>query len=288
MILAINWPLSDNLIRNTVSTTENQTSTPAEARIQSVARAKALMDAMTSGDWVTLRDLATRTGLAKTTAFNLVTALVDVGLAERDAKAGAYRLSLQHLVYGKAVERRLDIAAIARPHLVRLCAATRETVNLALPGPTDAVIVESLEGSQNLRVSSYSGTRAAYHSTACGRALLAYHPLSFRRIIYNLGSLPAATDRTVTDPEALEAVLERCRTVGWTTEFEENEIGGACVAAPIFAPGGQAIAAVSIAGPSARFEPETIERLGRLLVSSLAEITVEMARATPHPSERIR
>lgn len=254
----------------------------AEARIQSVARAKALLDAMASGDWVSLRDLASRTGLAKTTAFNLVSALVDVGLTERDAKAGAYRLSLQHLVYGKAVERRLDVAAIARPHLIRLCATTRETVNLALPGPTDAVIVESLEGSQSLRVSSYSGTRAAYHSTACGRALLAHQPPNFRKIIYSVGALPAATARTITDPEALETVLERCRTRGWATEFEENEMGSACVAAPIFGPGGDAIAAVSIAGPSARFEPENIERLGKILVASLAEITTEMTQHSSH------
>jgi IclR family acetate operon transcriptional repressor len=248
----------------------------ADARIQSVARAKALLDAMSSGEWVTLRDLASRTGLAKTTAFNLVTALVDVGLSERDAKAGAYRLSMQHLVYGKAVERRLDITEIARPHLIRLCATTRETVNLALPGPTDAMIIESLEGSQSLRVSSYAGTRAAYHSTACGRALLAYQPEGFRRLVYSIGHLPAATNRTITDPDALEAILERCRSIGWTTEYEENEIGGACVAAPIFNRDGEAVAAVSIAGPSSRFEPEAIERLGRLLVASLADITQEL------------
>lgn len=263
------------------------TSTPnAEARIQSVARAKALLDAMAGGEWVSLRDLAARTGLAKTTAFNLVSALVDVGLTERGTKAGAYRLSLQHLVYGKAVERRLDIAAIARPHLIRLCATTRETVNLALPGPTDAVIVESLEGSQSLRVSSYSGTRAAYHSTACGRALLAHQTPNFRKIIYSVGDLPAATARTITDPEALETVLERCRTLGWATEFEENEMGSACVAAPIFGPGGDAIAAVSIAGPSARFEPDNIERLGKLLVASLAEVTTEMTQHASHGSSR--
>lgn len=248
----------------------------ADARIQSVARAKALLDAMSSGEWVTLRDLASRTGLAKTTAFNLVTALVDVGLSERDAKAGAYRLSMQHLIYGKAVERRLDITEIARPHLIRLCATTRETVNLALPGPTDAMIIESLEGSQSLRVSSYAGTRAAYHSTACGRALLAYQPEGFRRLVYSIGHLPAATNRTITDPDALEAILERCRSIGWTTEYEENEIGGACVAAPIFNRDGEAVAAVSIAGPSSRFEPEAIERLGRLLVASLADITQEL------------
>lgn len=255
------------------------TAADGRARIQSIGRAKALLDAMTSGDWVSLRVLAAKAGLAKTTAFNLVSALVDVGLAER--QSGAYRLSLQHLVYGKAVERRLDIAAIARPHLMRLCVATRETVNLALPCPADAVIVESLEGSQNLRVSSYAGTRAAYHSTACGRVLLAHQAPSLRRFIYSLGSLAAPTKQTITDPDALEGVLERCRTDGWTTDFEENEMGSACVAAPIFSPTGEVIAAVSIAGPSSRFAPETVERLGRFLVASLAEVTKELEAAGP-------
>lgn len=246
------------------------------ARIQSIARAKALLDAMSDGEWVPLGTLAASTGLAKSTAFNLVSALVDVGLAERDAAAGAYRLSLQHLLYGAAVERRLDIAAVARPHLIRLCAGTRETVNLALPGPTDAIIVESLEGSQSLRLSSYAGTRAAYHATACGRALLAHQPLAFRTAIYSIGSLDALTDRTLTDPAALEAVMERCRSEGWTTEYEENETGSACVAAPIFAPDGKAIAAVSIAGPASRFDPQTMRRLGTLLVAALAQITAEL------------
>lgn len=250
------------------------------ARIQSISRAKALLDIMADGNWVPLRILAGRSGLAKTTAFNLVTALVDVGLCERDPDGGAYRLSLQHIIYGKAVERRLDIAGIARAHLIKLCAGTRETVNLALPGPTDALIVESLEGSQNLRVSSYSGTRASYHSTACGRALLAYQPESFRKIVYGLGPLQHATEHTITDPEVLETLLAECRSVGWTAEYEENEIGGACVAAPIFGPGGVAVASVSIAGPAARFDAAMMARLGQLLVSSLAEISADLSASS--------
>lgn len=256
------------------------------ARIQSVGRIKALLDAMAGGGWVSLKDLAVATKLAKTTAFNLVSALVDTGLAEHDGKAGAYRLSLQHVIYGKAVERRLDVVSIAMSHLIRLCATTRETVNLALPGPTDAMIVESLEGSQTLRVTSYSGTRAAYHSTACGRALLAHRPHSFRSLIYSLGPLAKLTDSTVTDSAELELILERCRNIGWTTEFEENEMGGACVAAPIFGPSGEPVASVSIAGPAARFDPEAMQRLGKLLVASLAEITGELARASAVPAQR--
>ncbi|WP_274627374.1 IclR family transcriptional regulator [Arvimicrobium flavum] len=258
---------------------QGSTDRAPEARIQSIGRAKALLDAMAHGAWVSLRDLAAATGLAKTTAFNLVTALVDVGLAEHDGAAGAYRLSLQHIVYGKAVERRLDIAAVARLHLMRLCVTTCETVNLAIPGPTDAVIVESLEGSHTLRASSYSGTRASYHSTACGRALFAYQPVEFRQAIYRLGQLRPTTDRTVTDPLQLEDLLARCRDTGWTTEYEENEIGAACVAAPIFGPNGDAIASVSVAGSAARFDPDTMARTGKLLVSHLAEITADLKKA---------
>ena len=249
---------------------------PVEARIQSLARAKALLDAMADGGWVSLRELAGATGLVKTTAFNLVNALVECGLAEKDSSSGSYRLGVQHVVYGRAVERRLDILSIARPHLIALCDETRETINIAVPGPADATIVESFEGSQALRVTSYSGTRATYHSTACGRALLAYQPEAFRKFIYSHGPLSPSTQRTITDPDMLEQVLERCRTDGWTVEMEENELGSACIAAPIFGPNGDAVAAVSVAGPAARFDPQTIARFGRTLVEHLDRIGEEL------------
>ncbi|MFC4172563.1 IclR family transcriptional regulator [Microvirga sp. GCM10011540] len=257
------------------ATTDGPTAV-GKARIQSIARAKALLDVMADGGWVSLRDLAVRTGLAKTTAFNLVKALVDTGLAERNTQAGAYRLSLQHLVYGRAVERRLDVSAVARPHLIAVCALTRETVNLALPGPADAVIVDSLEGSHTLRVSSYSGTRAPYHSTACGRALLAWQPKHFRQFIYGNSTLTPSTRHTITDPEKLEDVLEHCRRDGWTVEMEENELGSACIAAPIFGASGETVAAVSIAGPAARFDPDTIASYGEVLLTYLPRITADL------------
>ncbi len=108
---------------------------PAEARIQSVARAKAILDVLAAGNggWVSLRAIAAGTGLAKTTAFNLATALVEVGLVEHSPAQGAYRLGVELIAYGRAVERRTDLLGFMRPYLVKLCAVTRETVNLALP-----------------------------------------------------------------------------------------------------------------------------------------------------------
>jgi IclR helix-turn-helix domain len=49
---------------------------PSDARIQSIARAKAILDVLADQHgWVRLRDIAVRTGLVKATVFNLVTAL---------------------------------------------------------------------------------------------------------------------------------------------------------------------------------------------------------------------
>jgi IclR family acetate operon transcriptional repressor len=242
---------------------------PPEARIQSIGRAAALMDRMADGQWHLLRNLAAATGLAKTTAFNLVGALVDCGLAEHDPLAGAYRLSLRHVEYGRAVERRLDLLPRIRPLLIRLCAETRETVNLAVPRGTDALIVESLEGGQGVRVTSYAGTRAAYHATACGRALLAYRPEAERHALYALGAMPAVTSGTITDPIRLEALLAACRRDGYVEEREENEVGACCVAAPLLGAGGLATAAVSIAGPVSRMGRDNTARLGRLLKQRL-------------------
>lgn len=252
------------------------------ARIQSVGRAADLLGAMADGGWHALGDLAAAAGLAKGTAHNLVGALADTGLVEHDPARGAYRLSLTLLAYGRAVERRLDLLPVLRPLLLRLSAETGETVNLALPRPTDVLIVESLEGTRHgVRVSSYAGTAAAYHSTACGRALLAHRPEAERRALYALGPLAAATPATVTEPARLERLLAAVRARGWAEEREENEPGACCVAAPVVgshgAGTGGALAAISVAGPAARMDPDTTARLGATLRDALRPFAARLA-----------
>ena len=254
------------------------------ARIQSIARAKAILEVLSASDggWVTLRDIAAGTGLVKTTTFNLTMALVEVGLVEHDPAVGAYRLGVELIAYGRAVERRTDLLGLLRPYLVKLCATTRETVNLALPCPTDVLIVDSLEGSQTLRITSYAGTRAPYHSTACGRALLAYGPDIVRQQVLSLQPLVALTPHTTTDPARIDAILADCRQRGFVEEVEENEEGAACVGAALLDGKGDAVAAVSIAGPLTRMGSETRERIGRLLVETLAEARRSLLAGLSH------
>lgn len=234
------------------------------------------MDAMLDGQWHSLGNLARASGLAKTTAFNLVTALAQTGLAEHDPDAGAYRLGLRHVEFGRAVERRLDLLESMRPVLMRLCADSNETVNLAVPRALDLLIVESLEGRQSVRVTSYAGTRAAYHCTAAGRAMLAHKPPQERQALLGM-TLPEPTPHTVIDPGRIEAILAAVRRDGFATEREENEIGACCVAAPLLGDRGELLGAVSIAGPAARMTPSVLARLGQLLRERLARPAIQAA-----------
>jgi IclR family acetate operon transcriptional repressor len=178
----------------------------------------------------------------------------------------------------------MDLVGLMRPYLMKLCTATRETVNLALPAANDILIVDSVEGAQTLRVTSYAGTRAAYHSTACGRALLAHRAEAKRRQLLGAAPLAAMTPRTTVDPLVIEGILGQCRRLGFAEEVEENELGAACVAAPLFGAGldGEAVAAVSVAGPLARMGPEARAEIGALLVATMAE-----ARRAFAPTQRL-
>ena len=121
-------------------------SAPRTPRIQSLARASAILDVIARTGSASLADISAATGLNKSTAFYLVESLVDLDLVGRLAERKGYCLGLRNLQLGRAVQRRLDIAALGRASLVRLCHLSKETVNLAVPHVFDAMIVESLEG----------------------------------------------------------------------------------------------------------------------------------------------
>jgi len=243
----------------------------AAPRIQSIGRIAGILDALVAAPRgsMQLSELARACGLAKTTIFTLLDSLVKIGLVDRSGTG--YRLGVRNLFYGRAVERHLDILAIARPALIRLSTLTRETVNLAVPRPFEAFIIDSFECGRSVRMSPYAGTPAPYHSTACGRALLAFQPRALIDSLYCSGPLKQITERTLIMPSAIERELDNCRNNGWTIEREENELGASCIAAPILA-GGAAEASISIAAPAESLDHAMTGKIVDLLLRETAAI----------------
>jgi DNA-binding IclR family transcriptional regulator len=65
--------------------------------------------------------------------------------------------------------------------------------------------------------------------------------------------LHAYTERTITDPRALDEELERVRRRGWADAYEEREPGLNAIAAPVWSSGGTLAAVMTLHGPVPRF-----------------------------------
>ena len=247
----------------------------ARPKIQSLGRAARLLEliALRHETGVTLTELASLSGLNKTTAFHLLDSLETLQFVERMPQSRSFRLGQRNLELGAIMLRQLKLAERARDALERLSRETRETVSLAQSLPDSALIVDSIEGSYSLRATSYVGTRCAYHATACGKASFAHWPSARRRALYDAGPLVGFTASSVVDPTILEAQLERIRGNLPALDLEENEIGAHCVARPVFDASHAVIGAVSIAGLKQRMTPSVLERLDSALVREVAEIS---------------
>jgi len=252
--------------------TARSNSRRSKPRIQSLARADAILETIFTKGSATLTDISIATGLGKTTAYYMVETLSDLGFVER-LPEGGYTLGLRNVELGLAVQRRRDIPGICRPALIRLCSTSKETVNLALPFVFDCMIVESLEGSYGVRATSYAGSRAHYHSSACGKAILAFMPAEVRETLYSVRPFISMTPNTITDKAVLERELGDVRKRGFATDIEENELGAHCAAAPIRDRGGDVIGAISISGLASRFPKSQLKDVASLIITEAEKLS---------------
>jgi DNA-binding IclR family transcriptional regulator len=201
-----------------------------------------------------LSDLARRAGLPKPTVHRLATQLVASGLLERDGERAAYRLGVRLFELGQQVPRPRVLRDAALPFLEDLHVATRETVHLATPSGRHVMYIEKLAGRPPGRTPSQVAGRLPLHCTATGKALLAHLPRS-EVDRYLADPLERVTPHTIVVPAVLRAELAEVRRTGWAIEREETVVGYASVAAPVFDRDARPLAALSVTGPSRRFEP---------------------------------
>ncbi|MGW3133329.1 IclR family transcriptional regulator [Streptomyces sp. NPDC001123] len=216
-------------------------------------KAVALLDCFSPGGGsFRLTELARGAGLSKTTAFRLAGELVRLGLLERDGDT--YRLGGRLFELGSLVPRRSSLRETAVPYLQDLFEATRETVHLGIRDDHDVVYVERIHGHGAVQLPSRIGGRLPLTCTGVGKALLAF---SEEELVDEVLAAPLRrlTSYSIDDPVLLRTVIEQVQASGIAYEEQEAADGISCIAAPVFAGRGIAVAAISLAVPRGRFRP---------------------------------
>jgi DNA-binding IclR family transcriptional regulator len=230
------------------------------ATYQSAERVLALLATFEDGrPEVSVTEIAASLGVHKSTASRLAATLERTGFLARSGKR--YRLGVEIIRLGTLALRRADIVDRLQPAMEKLSQATGETINLAIPAGADILNVAEVPSTYILSCSGgWIGRRTKPHAVANGKVLLAFGAIP----LPDQASLERYTEQTITTNEALQADLAQARRNGYATAVAELEDGLVAVAAPVFSPVGDCVAALSISGPAYRMPPDKLDELGRL------------------------
>ncbi|CAJ1584541.1 IclR family transcriptional regulator [[Mycobacterium] wendilense] len=219
-----------------------------------LGKAVTILRAFTMDDQaVSLAELVRRTGLHKATVHRLCGELT--GLRLLDKTAAGYRLSSGLFELGMRASVERGLLELAMPFLQDLYGRTREIVHLGVQEGSDVVYIAKIGGHRQARSPSRVGGRMPMHCTGIGKVLLAHAPEEVRADVLRR-PLPRRTPHTVVAPGLLRRQLDGVLATGVAFEREESSLGITCVAAPVFGPDDNAIAAISVTGPVPRFRPE--------------------------------
>jgi IclR family KDG regulon transcriptional repressor len=205
-------------------------------------------------------EIATRTGLAKSTALRLLAVLEGSGFVERSPDTDHYRIGVQLCEIGSIYIQTLAVESVSRPYLLRLAQRCNQTANLGFLSRGEIVHLAVLAPDRPIRFYAHVGQREQAHATGLGKALLA--ELSDEELVElaRRHGLDRRTRRTIVSPDALRTHLAQVREQGFAIDDEESSVGLRCVAAPVRDYRNRTVAAISVSGPASEFRDQSLPR----------------------------
>ncbi len=193
-------------------------------------------------------EIASLMGMDSTRTHRFLATLVEEGFVYKQNTN--YAVSYRLVRFIETSNKSLRTAA--KPLIARLAHDTNSTASLSILEGLSAVPITIASGPQPLKVSSNLGHLVPLHSSALGKALLAFQPDVSRELFIQSLDLVRFTQKTICSIELLRAVLEDIREKGYATDDEEMYEGVTCVAIPVLGRDSEAVAAISCAFPRGR------------------------------------
>ena len=244
------------------------------------------------------RDISIRLHLNISTCYHILNTLQASGYIERHPHSQVYSLGPQipylnnAFVQGLAKQEGLseegdDVLASLytsttqlgrlRPILYRLTEQTQEPSYMASWSYGEIVLQAIVEAPQVEKVTElYVGYRGSAHSHALGKVLLAYSdPAYIEKYLEQHPLAPLGPNTIVRRSRFIDELNDIVRQ-GYSIDHEEMFPDTCCIAAPVFAPQGQIVAALAIS-----FAPSLLTKRAEWLIT-------QVTRAANHARAELR
>ena len=228
-----------------------------------------------------LSEMARLAGINKATAYRLLSELQESGFIEQAGTDRTYRLGTEVLRLARLREAAVPLTTASRGILDRLADETHETAHVSVVrGMQLNALAHVYSPKHAARVMMEDAETLSLHATGSGLAVLAFSPDEFIDAVL-ARPLTRHTPDTITDPDAIRALLGPIREAGIAESVGGFEAEVHSHAAPVFNSDGAPIGAIAVAAPVSRVTPDRIEIIRRAVLSGAIELTRAIGGLVP-------
>ena len=248
----------------------------AQNTIKSLDRAMEVFEYLSQRPGLTLSELAAEVGQSNATLYRILVTLEARGFVAFETATQTWHVGARAFVVGARYIRRSGLVEQARPILRDLMEETGETANLGIEQNGQVLFVSQVETPASIRAFFPPGTLARPHASGIGKALLAeMDPRRLRRVMA-AEPMERFTDHTLTGEDQLLADLQATRARGYAIDAEERNIGMRCIASPVFDMHNEAVAGISVSGPTSRMTVDRTPQISEAVVQAAARLTMAL------------
>ena len=239
-----------------------------DSRVKSVRKAIGILTLLGQrDDGLALGSIATTLSMPKPSAHRFLTTLEDMKCVFYDPETRRWALDTGAFALCGPMSGHQYMMRLLRPYLHRIAEKSGETVSMYACWRWKVLCLAQVRAVAPGRAMGRPGTSFPLHCSAAGKAILASQSQQLVEDYIETCGLYPMTGKTITSSAALKRDLCRTRSHGCATDFDEHEVGLRCIAVPIRNKNGDAVAALSVSGPSARMQSSKMEKLRELFTS---------------------
>ena len=220
---------------------------------------------------VKLSGIARDVALPPSTVHRILAVLVEEEFVSMDVANKLYHLGTELYALG-ASTRQFSIRDRYFTALQRISDQTGDATYLVVRSGYDGVCIERVLGSARVQVLGFEpGERRLIGVGAAGQALLSFQPESLREEIIRVNT-PRYKKYYNIEPGEIRGWIERTRRLKYSLSVHKVTPDSIGVGAPIFNTRGQVVAAVSVAGITARMSRKRCREIAGIILSEIAAV----------------
>lgn len=222
--------------------------------------------------------------LPKSSLLNILDTMVECGLLIKN-DARQYQLGIKVYELGCQSLHRRNLFEITKRPMQELAMKTGLICHLGTIEDFHALYLDKVESPLSKPTErSWVGKKLDFHSTALGKALLAWKPEGELRLYLDQIELAQYTPKTITDRSMFIEELKLTRRRGWGLDAEESSPQAVCLSTPVFDLAGRVNYAVSLSADPTTFTSDRIEGYLRMLADCSLQISRGLGYGGPVPA----